>query len=118
MSESMRGQLLVDTGNQSLVLHHIENGHPAQRTEGLVQEGEIIKGRRRSLRAGCDVRLECVRSHAANRDDPLLVSLAHDPHEAFIQIDMRDKKPASLRYPQTTAVKHLEYGPVTQARPA
>ena len=117
MSERMRRYILPYIRNQSLLLYHLEDGHPAQRLAETVQEDQFVRERVCCCRPGFKIVLERLRRHVPQRNQPVLITLSDNSHETVLKKDTRKLEVHGLRDTQPASIQNFEYGTVTQTLP-
>ena len=117
VAEGVGGDFLVDACDERLLLDEVEDGHPAERAAVFVEEGDVVEGRLGGCGASGQIGREGVRRHLAEGDEPLLVALADDAHEALLEVDVGDLQGAGLRDAEAAAVEDLEDGAVAEGAP-
>ena len=88
VAEGVGGDFLVDARDERLLFDEIEDGHPAQRVAVFVEEGDVVEGRFGGGGAGVEVAGESSGGDVPEGDEPLLVALADDAHEAFLEVNV------------------------------
>ena len=115
MPEGMRGNLLCDSGGESLPFHDVENGNTAQLLARLVQEKDILGFSVCGFCPDCHIAAYRIRCRFAQRDKPFLIAFAENPDIALVEEDIRDPERRGLADSQPAAVQDFQYGPVPDA---
>ncbi len=100
VAQGMGGELAVNPGPQGIELDAMPEGLAGHHTGLLGGKHHIRAGAPQQQGAGLPVvTLQPVHRLLAHRHQPLLVALAHHPHQALTQTDMLGSEPHQLGNP-------------------
>jgi len=111
MAQGMGRGLLENPGLDELLFEVALDASRRQASAAVVEKQGLVLGR---PAAGFQVGADGLAGLAAHRHDALLAPLAHNPHQAVIEIEVDDVEGGQLPDPQAGGVEEFEHGPVPQ----